>query len=198
MFSQSVSRAIVIFYRSLSPLLSFWSSVSPAIVIFSLLFLSDDDKDHDDLTKDCRLFKSVCRAIAVVLFSLSPPSSLLLVVCHPSYRLLPSPALLFLFDDDDDDDHTKHSPAFEVLLNSSGLNIRTCTPRTDSPLVRGVCVHPDSKLRVLARHALCALVEAARGVPHLWHTARNEATRPMISVLCTCQYVNRCQGNQDT
>ena len=31
-----------------------------------------------------------------------------------------------------------------------------------TPLARGVCVcvHPDSKLRVLARHVLCAVVEA--------------------------------------
>ena len=51
----------------------------------------------------------VCLPSYCRLFSLSPPSSLLLVVCQPSYRLLPSPALLFLFDDDDDDDHTKDS-----------------------------------------------------------------------------------------
>ena len=45
------------FSRSLSLLLSFWSSVSRAIVIFSCFSpsLSDDDKDHDDLTKDWRL-----------------------------------------------------------------------------------------------------------------------------------------------
>ena len=38
---------------------------------------------------------SVCQPSYCVLFSLSPPSSLLLVVCQPSYRLLLSPAPLF-------------------------------------------------------------------------------------------------------
>ena len=107
MFSQSVSRAIVIFYRSLSPLLSFWSSVSPAIVIFSLLFspfLSDDDKDHDDLTRDCRLFSLSAELLRCSLLALSPlfPPSGRLSAELSSSSLACSP---FLFDDDDDD-HT--------------------------------------------------------------------------------------------
>ena len=53
----------------------------------------------------------VCLPSYCLFFSLShPPISLLLVVCQPSYRLLSSLALFFLFDDDDDDDdHTKDS-----------------------------------------------------------------------------------------
>ena len=62
----------------------------------------------------------VCLPSYCVLFSLSHPSSLLLVVCQPNYRLLPSPALLFLFDDDDDDDHTKDSPALRFFLTAVG------------------------------------------------------------------------------
>ena len=58
----------------------------------------------------------------------------------------------FLFDDDDDD-HTKDWPTW----------------KDRSPLLRGVCVcvHPDSKLRVLARHVLCAVVEAGGHPYHL-------------------------------
>ena len=141
--SRSVSRAIVRSSRSSSPLPSFWSSVSRAIVFFSrfLPFLSDDDKDHDEITKVRRLLSlsaelssallalsplfppsgrlsaelsssflafspfspttirttttslrfgvfPVCQPSYRLLFSLSLPSSLLLVVCQPSYRLL--------------------------------------------------------------------------------------------------------------
>ena len=51
---QSVSRALAIFSRSLSPLFSFWSSVSRAIVFFLARSppLLDDDNDCDDHTKD--------------------------------------------------------------------------------------------------------------------------------------------------
>ena len=58
--SQSVSRAIVILSRSLSlsPLFSPSGRLSAELLSSFLLFspvLSDDDKDHDDLTKDWRL-----------------------------------------------------------------------------------------------------------------------------------------------
>ena len=121
MSSQSVSRAIVI-SRSLSPLFSlsgralsplFSPSGRPSAELLSSFlvffhFLSDGDKDHDDLTKDWRLL-SLSAELLSFLLALSPPLSLLLVVCQPSYRLLSSLALFFLFDDDDDDDHTKDS-----------------------------------------------------------------------------------------
>ena len=66
--------AIVIFSRSLSPLLSFCSSVSRAIV-FCLLFspfLSDDGKDHDDLTNLSLFAELLCSLLAVS--PLFPPS----------------------------------------------------------------------------------------------------------------------------
>ena len=68
-----------------------------------------------DLTKDWRFLSLSAELLSSLL---SPPSSLLLVVCQPSYRLLPSPALPFLFHDDDDDDHTKDSPAWRFFLTA--------------------------------------------------------------------------------
>ena len=173
MSSRSVSRAIVRSSRSSSPLPSFWSSVSRAIVFFSrfLPFLSDDDKDHDDITKVRRLLSmsaelssallalpplfppsgrlsaelsssflvfspfsptttrttttslrfgvfSVCLPSYCLLFSLSLPSSLLLVVCLPSYRLLFSFSPLSLHDDKDHDD-IRFAPAGACLCNSA-------------------------------------------------------------------------------
>ena len=63
----------LLFSRSLSPLPSFWSSVSRAIVFFSrfLPFLPDDDKDHDDITKVRRL-PSLSAELSSALLALSP------------------------------------------------------------------------------------------------------------------------------
>ena len=51
-----------------------WSSVSRAIVFFPRLlpFLSDDDKDHDDLTNDWRLLLSLSVELLSSLLALSP------------------------------------------------------------------------------------------------------------------------------
>ena len=54
--SQSVNRAMAIFSRSFSTLISLWSSVSRAIVFFLARSppLLDDDDDRDDHAKDSR------------------------------------------------------------------------------------------------------------------------------------------------
>ena len=168
----SLSAELSSSFLALSPLFSPSGRLSAELLSSLLLFspfLSDDDMDHDDLTKDwpllslsaelsssflalspvfsplavcqpsyCLLFFFsplfsptttrttttslgigvflVCLPSYCLLFSLSPPSFLLLVVCQRSYRLLSSPALLFLFDDDDHDDHTKDSRALKFFL----------------------------------------------------------------------------------
>ena len=139
--------AIVIFSRSLSPLLSFCSSVSRAIIFFSSFLSLFSPTTTRTTTTSLRIgVVLVCLPSYCVLFSLSHPSSLLLVVCQPNYRLLPSPALLFLFDDDDDDDHTKDSPALRFFLTAverQDLHTKDRFPSYDGC----VCVHPDSKSR---------------------------------------------------
>ena len=96
-------------FSFLSPIPSFWSSVSElssSFLVFSP-FLSDDDKDHDDITKVWRLL-SLSAELLSALLALSPlfPPSGRLSAELSSSSLACSPFPLS-GDDDDDDDHAE-------------------------------------------------------------------------------------------